>query len=196
MSFARFVYNEAGTPGVYASVFLVITTMFVQTMKTVLTIGIFIILLVSVFVLKILLRKQNHSFAGYLLTLAIICGTNVLYALILKVSLYIPTLGIPPTVCIILQVLIQLGYLFILGVVFMFALRDWRNGGFNYYSAIGGNIKNKAGKLFNRFRSNSHGGNGGASGFSSDDRPKGVNGWKYLERLQKQQEKRAKKAGR
>lgn len=184
MSFSRFVYNEAGTPGVYASVFLVITTMFVQTMKTIITIAIMALLIISVFVFKILLRKSNHSIAGYLLTLLVICSTNILYAIILKVSLAIPQTGLAPTVCIIIQILIQLAYLFILAVVLGFALRDWKNIGFTRYQAIGQNIKEK----FSRRHSHS-------PKERYDSQPRGVDGWDYYRKLVKENEQRMKKVG-
>lgn len=184
MSFSRFVYNEAGTPGVYASVFLVITTMFVQTMKTVITIAIMVLLIVSVFVFKILLRKSNQSIAGYLLTLLVICSTNILYAIILKISLAIPQTGLAPTLCIIIQIIVQLAYLFVLAVVLGFALRDWKNIGFTHYEAIGQKIKEK----FSRHRSRT-------PRDRYDSQPRGVDGWDYYRQLVKENERRMKKVG-
>lgn len=154
MSFARFVYNEAGTPGVYASVFLVIVTMFTAIAKTVITLAVFILLLVSLYVFKILLQKGGDSVAGYLLTLLVICATNVLYAVILKISLAIPQTGLAPTICILLQILVQLAYLFILTLVLIFAIRDWRNIGATFYREAGSKLSYKfrklAGKVTNR----------------------------------------------
>lgn len=184
MSFSRFVYNEAGTPGVYASVFLVITTMFVQTMKTIITIAIMVLLIISVFVFKILLRKSNQSIAGYLLTLLVICSTNILYAIILKISLAIPQTGLAPTLCIIIQIIVQLAYLFILAAVLGFALRDWKNIGFTHYEAIGQKIKEK----FSRHRSRT-------PRDRYDSQPRGVDGWDYYRQLVKENERRMKKVG-
>lgn len=187
MSFARFVYNEAGTPGVYASVFLVIVTMFVQTMKTIITIAIMALLIVSVFVFKILLRKQSSSIAGYFLTLLVICGTNILYALILKVSLAIPQTGLAPTLCIIIQIIIQLAYLALLGIVLSFALRDWKNAGFTFYQQIGSNIKTKISNAFHKKNQTPQ--------ERYDSKPRGKDGWDYYRKLVSDNEKRIKKVG-
>ena len=184
MSFSRFVYNEAGTPGVYASVFLVITTMFVQTMKTIITIAIMALLVISVFVFKILLRKSNNSIAGYLLTLLVICSTNILYAVILKVSLAIPQTGLAPTLCIIIQIIIQLAYLWVLTVVLGFALRDWKNIGFTKYQTIGHNLKEKFSRRHSRSPKDRY-----------DSQPRGVDGWDYYRKLVKENEQRMKKVG-
>lgn len=184
MSFSRFVYNEAGTPGVYASVFLVITTMFVQTMKTIITIAIMVLLIISVFVFKILLRKSNNSIAGYLLTLLVICSTNILYAVILKVSLAIPQTGLAPTLCIIIQIIVQLAYLWVLTVVLGFALRDWKNIGFTKYQTIGHNIKEKFSRRHSRSPKDRY-----------DSQPRGVDGWEYYRKLVKENEQRMKKVG-
>lgn len=184
MSFSRFVYNEAGTPGVYAAVFLVIVTMFVQTMKTVITIAIMVLLIVSVFVFKILLRKSNHSIGGYLLTLLVICSTNILYAVILKVSLAIPQTGLAPTLCIIIQILIQLAYLLILAVVLVFALRDWKNIGFTHFENLAHTMKDKFSRRHSRSPKERY-----------DSKPRGVDGWDYYRKLVKENERRMKKVG-
>lgn len=187
MSFARFVYTEADTPGVYASVFLVIVTMFVQTMKTVITIAIMALLIISVFVFKILLRKPSHSIAGYLLTLLVICSTNILYAIILKISLLVPQTGLAPTVCILLQIIVQLAYLFLLSIVLSFALRDWKNAGFTMYQTIGHNVKAKFQSMFDGHRQTSQ--------ERYDSKPRGVDGWDYYHKLVKENERRIKKVG-
>lgn len=190
MSFARFVYNEAGTPGVIAGIFLTVITLFTSFMRTILTIAILVLLIVSVYVFKILLRKSNNSVAGYFATLGVICATNILYAIVLKISIAIPSTGLAPTICIILQILIQLAYLVVLGAVLIFAIRDWRNFGYNQYQMVGTGIKNK----FQSWRhKNGHGGGGYNP---ADDRPRGVNGWDYLNKLEDNFKKKQKKVGR
>lgn len=191
MSFARFVYNEAGTPGVYASVFLVIITMFTAIAKTVITLAVFILLLVSLYVFKILLQKGGDSVAGYLLTLLVICATNVLYAVILKISLAIPQTGLAPTICILLQILVQLAYLFILTLVLIFAIRDWRNIGATFYREAGSKLSYKfrklAGKVTNRrFTTPAEDADAQVMGTTDTDK---------LEKLRRRQARRQRKVG-
>ena len=157
MSFARFVYTESGIFGTYASIFLVLSTMLASFVKAIVTVAIMILLIVSVYIQKILLRKENRPIGGYLITLGVICGTNILYALILKLILLIPSVGVVPGLSIVLQVLIQLGYTFILAMVLTFALRDWKNMGMNLYQpmiesvqARGRSLGRKVSGKFNR----------------------------------------------
>ena len=193
MSFARFVYNEAGTPGVMAGMILTVVTLFTYFMRTIMTIAIMALLIISVYVFKILLRKSNNSVAGYFATLGVICATNVLYALVLKLSIFIPSTGLAPTICIILQILIQLAYLVVLGAVLIFALRDWRNFGFTNYQRMGAGIKEK---FYSWRHRHGHGyGNGGGHN-PLDDRPRGVNGWDYLSKLEENFKKKQKKVGK
>lgn len=188
VSFARFVYDVGDTPAVFASVFLVIMTMFTSTVRTILTIAIMVLLILSVYINKILLRRSTNSVAGYLLTLLVVTGANVLYALILKLSLLIPQTGLAPTLCIILQIFVQLAYIALMVLVLVFALRDWKNFGFTKYSQIGTNIKNS----FHTFR-HKHSGN---QRDRYDSKPRGVNGWTYLDKLEESFKRKQKKVGK
>ena len=151
LSFSRFILTNSGVVGTYAGVFLVIITMFTAIAKTVLTIVILALLITSIYVQKIILQKENKSVVGYIITLLVICSANVLYAIFIKCVMLVPATGLSPTLCILLQIIVQIGYLLILSLTVVFAIRDWKNIGYSFYEVGISGIKNKFKSMFSGF---------------------------------------------
>ena len=135
MSYARFVYTVGGTPAVYAAALLTLVNFLSSWIKPIVTMLVFCIACISIFVLKLILHKSNNSVYGYLTTIILMCSVNVLGALFLKLTMAIPDFGFSATVCILIQILIQVFYIFLLFKIVIAALRDWRNIGFQRYEA-------------------------------------------------------------
>lgn len=143
LTYSRFVYEVGGMPAVYAAAILSMINWISSYVKPICTIIVFIAIFVSLFVFKICLRKKTTSLYGYAITTLLLCGCNLLNSLLLKISMYLPAMNLPPTVCIILQCFIQIGYLCVLGYVTMVAFRDWRDLGYDRYQSMINKVKAK-----------------------------------------------------
>ena len=172
MSYARFVFTVGGTPAVYAAALLTLVNFLSSWVKPIATLLVFCITCISIFVFKLILRKNNNSIYGYICTILLMCSINVLGSVFLKLSMYIPNTGLSPTVCILVQIVIQCAYLFCLFWIIKTALKDWRNVGFERYNAG-----------FNKLTSHQQ--------YSVEvDTPKQKNGWDYYNALVERQRRR------
>ena len=172
MSFARFVYTVGGTPAVYAAAILVLVNFVSSWIKPLVTLIVFIITCISIFVFKLILRRDNKSVYGYITTILLMCVVNVVGAVFLKLTMYIPATGLAPTVCILIEIIVQLLYIVLLLKIVKVALKDWRNVGFQKYNA----------KFNTLIHKKDH---------SVDvATPPAANGWEYYNRLVDRQRRR------
>lgn len=172
MSYARFVFSVGGTPAVYAAALLTLVNFVSSWVKPIATLIVFCITCISIFVFKLILRKSNNSIYGYICTILLMCSINVLGSVFLKLSMYIPSTGMSPTVCILIQILVQCAYIFALFMVIKTALKDWRNVGFERYNL-------NFNKLTSRHQHS-----------VEVDTPKQKNGWDYYNALVERQRRR------
>lgn len=134
LSYPRFVYEVGGTPAVFAAAVLSMIMWISGIVKPLLVIVAFVTIFVSIFVFKVCLRKQSTSLYGYFITALMLSGTNILYSLVLKASMFLPTIGLTPFMCIIIQCIIQITYMMVLLTVVWTAFRDWQDLGFTRYA--------------------------------------------------------------
>lgn len=175
MSYARFVFNVGGTPAVYAAALLTLVSFISSWMKPLATLLVFLITCISIFIFKLILRRHNNSIYGYICTIMLMCTVNVLGSVFLKLSMYIPRTGLSPTVCILIQILIQCAYIYLLLWIVRAAMKDWKNVGFDKYNAV-----------FNKITRHQN--------FSVDvDTPTKKNGWEYYNALVERQRRRHKR---
>lgn len=178
LTFSRFVYEVGGTPAVYAAAILTMITWISSYVKPLCTILVFVAIFISLFVFKICLRKKSANLYGYAITTILLCGCNLLHSILLKSCMYLPILHLPATVCIILQCLLQLGYMAILGYVTIVAFRDWQDLGFERHQANAQKLAHSmTPKFFRRQGDNQY----RTSFESRNSRPK--NNWEYYDRL-------------
>lgn len=136
LTFPRFVYETGGTFAVVVAMILSVTMKVSSILKPVAVILTFALIFFSVFIIKICMRKKEATYLGYIVTILLLCLTNIAYSLMLKITLFLPTL-FPPAVCIIIQILLQVGYLFILGNVIYYAAKDWHDmAAFKYMQKV------------------------------------------------------------
>ena len=153
-SFARFVYDNAGTLGVVATAMLIAVYFVSSLVKPVCMLIILASMIASLIIRKLVKRDGDKAIEGFLVTMALLCLTNVVYAVMLKVSLSLPELGLTPVVSIVLQILIQFVYFFIISVLTVWVLRDWRSMGFNKYQNVFGGMTIRAAGTANLFAAN------------------------------------------
>lgn len=136
LTFPRFVYETGGTFAVVVAMILSVTMKVSSILKPAAVILTFALIFFSVFIIKICMRKKEATYLGYIVTILLLCLTNIAYSLMLKITLLLPTL-FPPAVCIIIQILLQVGYLFILGNVIYYAAKDWHDmAAFKYMQKV------------------------------------------------------------
>lgn len=173
LSYARFVYTVGGTPAVFAAALLTLVNFVSSWVKPLASLAVFVITCISIFWFKLILRRGNNSVYGYICTIFLMCVVNFTGSLLLKLSMYIPNLGLSPTVCILLQILAQIAYMYVLAWVVRVAVSDWKNVGFDHYN-----------QAYSRLHRRDH--------YSHDVlTPKQKNGWAYYDRLVERQQRRA-----
>ena len=143
LNYARFVYEVGGTTAVYAAAFKSLIEWVGSYIKPLVTIAVFILIFSSIFVFKIVLRKESSNYYGYIITTLLLCAANAAHALLLKLSMYLPKLNLSATVCLLLETVCEIAYMCILGWVCYVAVKDWRNVGAERYAMTGFKIMDK-----------------------------------------------------
>ncbi|MCM1215008.1 MAG: hypothetical protein NC548_10865 [Lachnospiraceae bacterium] len=145
MSYSRYVYNFGGEPAVYAAAVLTVIMWVGSFIKPLCTVITFISVFLSIWVFRVVLRKPSANLLGYLITVTLLCCTNLLHAVILKISIYLPNIGLSPLGCLLFIIFGQVAYLLLLGYVTGVSLKDWSNLGFAEYDREAQRIKRKLG---------------------------------------------------
>ena len=137
MSYARYVHDYGGEAGVYAAALLSMVIWLGSFIKPACVMLAYFSVFLSLFVFKVCMHRKENSIQGYLITVTLLCGTNMLHALLLKLGLWLPSLGLGTLPCIIFMLLIQIAYMFVLGLVTSIALRDWQGlGEYKYKESL------------------------------------------------------------
>ena len=144
-SYARYVYEFGGEPAVYAASILTMIMWIGSFIKPLCTIIVFISVFLSIWVFRVVLRKPSSNLLGYLITVGLLCATNLLHAVILKISVYLPNLGLSTLGCLIFLIFGQVCYLLVLGYVTGVSLKDWQNLGATEYEREAKIFKSKFG---------------------------------------------------
>ena len=178
LTYSRFVYEVGGMPSVYAAAVLSMVVWLSSYVKPLCTILVFIAIFISLFVFKICLRRKSANLYGYAITTILLCLCNLLHSILLKSCMYLPTLHLPPLVCIILQILLQIGYMMVLGRVTVIAFRDWQDLGYDRYQADAQKASHKL--VPKSLRGD---GNNQYSSYFEAKHNKPKNNWEYYDKL-------------
>lgn len=187
LSYPRFVYAVGGTSGVFAAALLSMVMWISSIVKPVLIVVAFLTIFISVFVFKVCLRKQDSSLYGYVITTLLLCGTNILYSLLLKLSVYLPNIGATPFMCILLQIVVQIAYMVILLQVVGTAFKDWRDLGAQRYANKLGDWKVRLFQKFHKDKGNL--GNPFYGGTTQKSDPE--KNWNYYDEMMDERRKRS-----
>lgn len=129
MSYSRFVLSVGGEASIYAAAVLEMIMYIGSFIKPICIMIAYISVFLSIFVFRVVLRRESNNLLGYILTVILLGATNFLHAIILKISTYLPSTGLPMLGCIMFIIFGQVIYLLFLGYVTGVALRDWYNLG-------------------------------------------------------------------
>ena len=158
-SFARFVFEEQGLIGVIATAVLIVLYFISSLGRGVAIISILVILIVSIVIVRCLRRDRDSAVEGFIITVALLCGTNVLYSIILKFSIVLANIGLNGTVVVLGQIVLQIVYIKLLVTLVSTVYHDWRNvGAYAYEDTVVKLIVDfsRAGqRVINRFDSSS-----------------------------------------
>lgn len=133
MSFPRLVYNYGGEASVYLAAILSVILWVGSFIKPLCTVIVFISVFLSIWVFRVLLRRPSANLYGYFITITLLCLTNLLHALLLKASVFLPSTGLSILGCLIFMVVGQVAYLLVLAYVTGVSLKDWSNLGYTEY---------------------------------------------------------------
>ncbi len=143
MSFPRLVYNYGGEASIYAAAILSVILWVGSFIKPLCTVIVFISVFLSIWVFKVVLRRPSANLYGYLITTGLLCATNLLHSLLLKLSVFLPNTGLSILGCLIFMIVAQVAYLLVLAYVTGVSLRDWSNLGYTEYEKEAMHVKAK-----------------------------------------------------
>lgn len=187
LSYPRFVYVVGGTSSVFAAAMLSMIMWISGIVKPLLVIIAFITIFLSIFIFKVCMRKEGTSLYGYVITTLLLCLTNVLYSVILKLSMYLPTLGMTPFMCLVIQAIVQLAYLVILLKVVGTAFRDWRDLGYERYAHKADDMKISIFNFLHKDKDNSTNPFYGGTQMKSDPEKN----WSYYDKMMEERKRRS-----
>lgn len=142
-SFVRFVYDEAGVLGVIAVAFLEIIYFIAYYLKIVAIGCIIAVMIISAVIRRMIKKDAAGAVEGVFVTCSLLAGSNILYALVLKLSMMLSQLGINLVLACFGQVILQVLYLLVLYIFVTVVIKDWRNVGYNDYMSIVNGIIHK-----------------------------------------------------
>lgn len=133
-SFARFVYDHAGTLGVFMTALLVVVYFVASVIRPVSLIIVIVCMAWGLIVRRLVKRDRDSAIEGFIISFALMCGSNILYALVLKVAILIPNTGVTSVFGIVLQLILQIVYLCLMALLVKTVLSDIKNIGADKYS--------------------------------------------------------------
>lgn len=200
MSFGRFTFTQAGTFGTILMAFLLLIYYFTSLIRPVVMIILVGGLIFSYVWKKLMRYEQNHSLEGYIVSCALICLVNIIYALVIKVSVTLPNFGVDPIFSILMQIVLQAAYTGVLYLIGYVVLKNCRDlGYFTYKTFYDAHMANKiqsismsANKLIAKsiFAPFSHTANNMRNEYLGNRRTAGLTGDDIYNRMQETDEER------
>lgn len=129
-SFGRFVYKSAGTAGVLLSLILSVIVLVSNVIKPVLIGVMFILIILNICFRELLLNKPNRGVEGYFIGCGLFIVINLVYALLLKLTMIFANTGYPVVVAIVVAIVVQLLYMAALMFLIWIQLSEWKDLGY------------------------------------------------------------------
>lgn len=133
-SFGKFVYDQSGELGVILTTILIGVYFLTSIVKPAFVIFLCVLLVYNIILKRMINMERGKTVEGLLYLLATMVVVNGSYALVLKLSMILPNLGMSPVISIIGQIVIQSGYLFLVFKVIGIVLKDYANFGYNVFN--------------------------------------------------------------
>lgn len=154
-SFGRFIYEVGGGLGVILTAILLGILFVTSIVKPLLVIFLGALLIYNVLIKTMLRLGRTKTIEGLLYVLSILVIVNSLYAIVVKLTMFLPELGLNSVLSIIAQIVIQLLYLFIAFKLVVTIMQDYDNMGFNIFHSMAlamvGKVGNQVHKVQSKF---------------------------------------------
>lgn len=135
-SFEKFCFDVGGTFSIILAGFLEVIYWITSLIKPSVMIILVGALIFSYIYKKLIRLEGNHSLEGYLTSVALLCLTNIIYACVIKLSMWIPNYTNNIIMCLLGQILLQVGYSLLMLFIATTVLRDLHDIGFYTYKTI------------------------------------------------------------
>lgn len=135
-SFEKFCFDEGGTFSIILAGFLEVVYWITSLVKPVVIIVLIFALIVSYLYKKLLRLQGNHSLEGYLVSVSLICIVNIVYALCIKLSVLLPKYTSNIIMCLLGQIVLQIGYSLLLMSVAITIIRNLQDIGYYSYKSF------------------------------------------------------------
>lgn len=135
-SFEKFCFDVGGTFSIILAGFLEVIYWITSLIKPSVMIILVGALIFSYIYKKLIRLEGNHSLEGYLTSVALLCLTNIIYACVIKLSMWIPNYTNSIIMCLLGQILLQVGYSLLMLFIATTVLRDLHDIGFYTYKTI------------------------------------------------------------
>lgn len=132
-SFGKFVYEQSGGLGVIMTAVLIVVYFIVSIIKPALVIFLIALLFYNLLFKRMIQMERGKVIEGLAYVLALMAIINSTYAVVLKLSMSLPKLGLGVLVSIVVQSIIQGIYLLGVIIVVSAIFKDIRNFGFNTF---------------------------------------------------------------
>lgn len=140
-SFGRYVYETGGEIAVYIAAILIVVIFLASIVKPVSITIIFISMFVSIFIYKLILNKNSENTLGCFKTTVLVCISNFIYALLIKISMYLPNIMSSVSVCLFMQICLHTIFIFFMIWLVMIVVSDWYNLGNIKYNITLNSVK-------------------------------------------------------
>lgn len=186
LSYPRFVYTVGGSPAVFAAALLSMVMWISGLVKPILVVVAFLTIFVSIFVFRVCMRKEGTSIYGYMITALLLSGTNICYSVMLKASMFLPSLHFTPFMCILVQIVLQIGYMVLLWNVVGTAFRDWRDLGYARYANKTQDMRIGMLQMFSKNKNSNNPFYGGSTKVSDPEK-----NWGYYDDMMEERKRRS-----
>lgn len=186
LSYPRFVYTVGGSPAVFAAALLSMVMWISGIVKPLLVVVAFVTIFVSIFIFRVCMRKEGTSLYGYMITALLLSFTNICYSLMLKASMFLPSLHFTPFMCILVQIVLQITYMVILLNVVGTAFKDWRDLGYARYAAKAQDAHVGLFQFFNKNKNANNPFYGGSTRISDPEK-----NWSYYDDMMEERKRRS-----
>ena len=148
-SFGKFIYDQTGGLGVILCAVLMGLYFITSVVKPFMIVFLCGLLVYALIIKNMIQGSVGKSVQGTLYTLSCMTIINVLYAGIFKLSMVLPSFGVPPLPCLIWQCVLQVIYLILAIGILKIILSDIADVGYNRFRAMIGSMIPDFGNPFN-----------------------------------------------
>ena len=149
-TFPRATFELGGGHSVVVAIILTLVMYITTFMKPMLIAMILIMLIVNIIVNSLFRKDESKAkvIEGFLVTCGLIITVNGLYALGIMGSVKFAQLRFGTMTNLLLSTFIQVVYMVLLGFIFFFTIRDYKEIGFSYYRHVGAIFASAFGNMF------------------------------------------------